>query len=96
MRRTRLIAGLAAILSLAALAPASAQSWQVDAKYCFGDAQAPGKAYRAACKDHDQFDSIIACETAAGDQNAVERIRMAGRDDVNTYMMGFGPIDGCQ
>ena len=27
---------------------------------------------------------------------AAERIRMAGRDDVNTYMMGFGAVDGCQ
>jgi hypothetical protein len=35
MRRSGSIAGLAAILCLAALAPASAQSWTVDAKYCF-------------------------------------------------------------
>jgi len=96
MRRSGSIAGLAAILCLAALAPASAQSWTVDAKYCFGDTQAPGKAYREACKTHDQFDSLLACEEAAGDENAAESIRLAGRDNVNTYMMDFGPIDGCK
>jgi hypothetical protein len=96
MCRTGSIAGLAAVLCLVGLGPAMAQSWQVDAKYCFGDTQAPGRAYRATCTDHDQFDSILACEKAAGDENAAERVRMAGRDDVNTYMMGFGPVDGCQ
>ena len=73
-----------------------ALDWQIDAKYCYGDTNGPGQAYRATCKDHDQFDSILACEKAAGDENAAERIRMAGRDDVNTYMMGFGAVDGCQ
>ncbi|HSY85076.1 MAG TPA: hypothetical protein VLA85_00795 [Verrucomicrobiae bacterium] len=96
MPRLGSIAGLAALLCLAGIAPASAQQWQVDAKYCFGDTQAPGQAYRATCKDHDQFDSVLACEKAANDQNAIDRVQMAGRDDVNTFMMGFGPIDGCQ
>ena len=99
MHRTRSIAAFAGLLCLATLAgasAASAQQWQVDAKYCFGDTQAPGQAYRTTCKDHDQFDSILACEKAAGDENAAERVRMAGRDDVNTFMMGFGQVDGCQ
>ena len=80
----------------AGFANAWALDWQIDAKYCYGDTNGPGQAYRATCKDHDQFDSILACEKAAGDENAAERIRMAGRDDVNTYMMGFGAVDGCQ
>lgn len=96
MRRTGSIAAFAGILCLSTLADAAAQQWQVDAKYCFGDTQAPGQAYRATCKDHDQFDSILACEKAAGDENAADRVQMAGRDEVNTYMMGFGPVDGCQ
>src|SRR5262249_57615439 len=95
MRRTRSIAAFAGILCLATLAgasAASAQQWQVDAKYCFGDTQAPGQAYRTTCKDHDQFDSILACEKAAGDENAAERVRMAGPDNLNTFIICFIPI----
>ena len=96
MKRMTWLSGLAALFCAAQIAPASAQQWQADAKFCFGDTQAPGQAYRATCKDHDQFDSILACEQATGDENALYRVREAGRDNVNTYMMGFGAIDGCQ
>jgi hypothetical protein len=51
---------------------------------------------RATCKDHDQYDSILACEAAAGAENAMARTRNAGRGVVNTYMMGFDTVDGCQ
>jgi hypothetical protein len=44
----------------------------------------------------DQYDSILACEAAAGDYNALTRTRMAGRDQVNTFMLGFGAVHGCQ
>src|SRR5260370_20008038 len=94
--RIALVASVAAMICLASFANAWALDWQIDAKYCYGDTNGPGQAYRATCKDHDQFDSILACEKAAGDENAAGRIRMAGRDDVNTYMMGFGAVDSCQ
>ena len=96
MPRIASVAAVTAVICLAGFANAWALDWQIDAKYCYGDTNGPGQAYRATCKDHDQFDSILACEKAAGDENAAERIRMAGRDDVNTYMMGFGAVDGCQ
>jgi hypothetical protein len=96
MPRIASVAAVTAAICLSSFANAWALDWQVDAKYCWGDTNGPGQAYRAACKDHDQFDSILACEKAAGDENAGERIRMAGRDDVNAYMMGFGAVDGCQ
>jgi hypothetical protein len=96
MLRIALVAGLTGILCVANSVPVAAQPWQSDAKFCFRDTDAPGKAYRALCKDHDQYDSILACEQAAGDENASYRIRQAGRDRVNAFMMGFGSIEGCQ
>ena len=50
------------ILFLVALADARAQDWTVAAQACYADTGAAGAAYRATCKDHDQYDSILACE----------------------------------
>ena len=60
------------------------------------DTGAAGTAYRATCKNHDQYDSILACEAAAGEENAMARTRMAGPGVVDTVMMDFGKVDGCQ
>jgi hypothetical protein len=97
MRQVNLRIAVAAALCLGTVpALAAGDEWQVDARACADMAGAPGDAYRAACQQQDQYDSILACQTAAGDENAVSRIKMAGRDDVNTYMEGFGPIAGCK
>ena len=70
--------------------------WTVAAQACYADTGPAGVAYWATCKDHDQYDSILACEAAAGEYNALSRTRMAGRDQVNTFMLGFGAVHGCQ
>ena len=95
MRRAESIA-IAGVLCLAALADVRAQDWTVAARACYADTGAAGAAHRATCKDHDQYDSILACEAAAGEYNALTRTRMAGRDQVNTFMLGFGAVHGCQ
>jgi len=92
-RHVCLIAAL--ILCLVSARAWADDAWRTDARTCGQMNGAPGDAYRATCKDHDQFDSILACEQAAGDQDAADRIQRAGRDDVNTYMQGFGPTEGC-
>jgi hypothetical protein len=96
MRRVESIVAIAGVLCFAMVIDAMAQDWQVAARSCYADSGAAGAAYRATCKNHDQFDSILACETAAGNDNAMARTRMAGRDQVNTFMMGFGAVNGCQ
>jgi hypothetical protein len=73
----------------------SDEPWKNDARSCSQMTGTPGDVYKSTCRKQDQFNSIIACEQSAGDQEAAERIRMAGRDAVNTYMQGFGPIEGC-
>jgi len=75
---------------------AAAQDWQAAAQECYADTGAAGKAYRSTCKDHDQYESIHACEAAAGEENAMARTRMAGPGVVDTVMMDFGKVDGCQ
>ena len=69
MRRAESIA-IAGVLCLAALADVRAQDWTVAARACYADTGPAGAAYRATFKDHDQYDSILACETAAGEYNA--------------------------
>ena len=91
----RIVVPLAAVLCLATL-EARAQDWQAAARECYADTGAAGTAYRSACKTHDQYDSILAYEAAAGEENAMARTRMTGRDVVDTFMMGFGTVDGCQ
>ena len=75
---------------------AAAQDWQAAAQECYADTGAAGAAYRSACKNHDQYESILACEAAAGEENAMARTRMAGPGVVDTLMMDFGKVDGCQ
>ncbi|MFI5019611.1 MAG: hypothetical protein ACHQHK_16835, partial [Dongiales bacterium] len=60
MPRIASVAAVTAAICLAGFANAWALDWQIDAKYCYGDTNGPGQAYRATCKDHDQFDSILA------------------------------------
>ena len=69
MRRAESIA-IAGVLCLAAVADVRAQDWTVAARACYADTGPAGAAYRATFKDHDQYDSILACETAAGEYNA--------------------------
>jgi hypothetical protein len=85
----------AGVLCFAAL-EAGAQDWQAAAQECYADTGAAGAAYRATCKNHDQYDAILACEAAAGEENAMARTRMAGPGIVDTVMMDFGKVDGCQ
>ena len=85
----------AGVLCFTAL-EASAQDWQAAAQECYADTGAAGAAYRSTCKNHDQYDSILACEAAAGEENAMARTRMAGPGVVDTVMMDFGKVDGCQ
>jgi hypothetical protein len=75
---------------------AGAQDWQAAAQECYADTGAAGAAYRSTCKNHDQYESILACEAAAGEENAMARTRMAGPGVVDTVMMDFGKVDGCQ
>jgi hypothetical protein len=100
MRKTGFIVaavvGLSLGLSLGATDSKSDEPWKNDARSCSQMSGTPGQVYKSTCQTQDQFDSILACEQAAGDQEAAQRIRMAGRDDVNTYMQGFGPIEGCK
>ena len=91
----RIVVPLAAVLCLTTL-EARAQDWQAAAREGYADTGAAGTAYRSACKTHDQYDSILAYEAAAGEENAMARTRMTGRDVVDTFMMGFGTVDGCQ
>src|SRR5215469_9192581 len=58
VRRAESIA-IAGVLCLAALADVRAEDWTVAARACYADS-GPA-AYRATCKDHDQYDSIPAC-----------------------------------
>ena len=95
MRRAEFIA-IVGVLCLATPTDVGAQDWTVAARACYADTGPAGAAYRATCKDHDQYDSILACEVAAGEYNALTRTRMAGRDQVNTFMLGFGAVHGCQ
>ena len=95
MRFVKIVVVAAGVLCLAAL-EAGAQDWQAAAQECYADTGAAGAAYRATCKNHDQYDSILACEAAAGEENAMARTRMAGPGVVDTVMMDFGKVDGCQ
>ena len=61
MRRAEFIA-IAGILCLATPTDVGAQDWTVAAQACYADTGRAGAAYRATCKDHDQYDSILACE----------------------------------
>ena len=95
MRFVKIVVVAAGVLCFAAL-EAEAQDWQAAAQECYADTGAAGAAYRATCKNHDQYDAILACEAAAGEENAMARTRMAGPGIVDTVMMDFGKVDGCQ
>jgi hypothetical protein len=95
MRIVEIVVATAGVLGFATL-ETNAQDWRAAAQECYADTGAAGAAYRSTCKNHDQFDSILACEVAAGEENAAARTRLAGRGVVNTLMMGFGTVDGCQ
>jgi hypothetical protein len=94
MRFVKIVVVAAGVLCFAR--EAGAQDWQAAAQECYADTGAAGAAYRATCKNHDQYDSILACEAAAGEENAMARTRMAGPGVVDTVMMDFGKVDGCQ
>ena len=57
-------------------APAAEEKWQSAAKWCTRDVEAPGAAYRAACKDgkYDQFDSVITCQQDAKNEKFVRTV----------------------
>ena len=95
MRFVKIVVAAGGVLCFAPL-EAGAQDWQAAAQECYADTGAAGAAYRSTCKDHDQYDAILACEAAAGEENAMARTRMAGPGVVDTVMMDFGKVDGCQ
>jgi hypothetical protein len=95
MRFVKIVLAVAGVACFGAL-EAAAQDWQAAAQECYADTGAAGAAYRSACKNHDQYESILACEAAAGEENAMARTRMAGPGVVDTLMMDFGKVDGCQ
>ena len=83
-------------LSFRALANAWALDWQIDAKYCYGDTK--GRARPIAPPARIMTSSIRSspARKPPGTRTPRSECSMAGRDDVNTYMMGFGAVDGCQ
>ena len=96
MRTKRIITAAVVGASLWATIAHADDAWKQDARSSSQATGAPGQAYKSACQTHDQYDAVLACLQAANAQDAVTRIQMEGRDGVNAYMLGFGPIEGCK
>ncbi|HKF64217.1 MAG TPA: hypothetical protein VKB42_22780 [Dongiaceae bacterium] len=82
-------------LGVAGTAQAANDDWKIDAMACREMTGPPGEAYRATCRSHDQYDSVLACMKALNEAGAEERMRAAGRDAVDAYMKGFPAMAGC-
>jgi hypothetical protein len=64
--------------------------WQIHSVWCTKDRGSSGGVYRATCRGHDQFDSIVACQRDAENGHPNDRtsnaVIQAGRAAVNAYM----------
>lgn len=89
-------AAAAGWLLLAGVASAAEDDWKIDAMACREMVGPPGTAYRATCRNHDQYDSVLACMKALNEAGAEERMRAAGRDAVDAYMSKLPAIEGCR
>jgi len=82
-------------LGLTATARAADDDWKIDAMACREMTGPPGEAYRATCRSHDQYDSVLACMKALNEAGAEERMQAAGREAVDSYLKGFPAVAGC-
>ena len=82
-------------LGFAGTARAADDDWKIDAMACREMTGPPGEAYRATCRTHDQYDSVLACMKALNEAGAEERMRAAGREVVDAYMKSFPAVAGC-
>jgi hypothetical protein len=65
--------------------------WQINSKWCTQDQGSSGRAYRNACTQVDQYDSVISCQQDARNGRAVQSIQQAGKEAVNAFMDGIKP-----
>jgi hypothetical protein len=96
MRQHRIAVGMALVLTAVIPATLAAEpDWQIHGKWCTTDKGSSGTRYLQTCPNHDQFDSVIACQQDARNGGAVQAIRDAGRDAVNAFMSNYKPMT-CQ
>jgi hypothetical protein len=69
--------------------------WQIHSIWCTRDGGSSGNVYKSMCANHDQFDSIVACQKDAekGHPNdpTSQTVINAGKDAVNAYMADKKP-----
>jgi hypothetical protein len=71
--------------------------WQIHSNWCANvDNGSSHKVYMSTCACSDQYDSVLACQRDAGQNNgdggaAVRAIENAGRQNVNSYMENNKP-----
>lgn len=88
MRKTFLLAIMTLLFGLEVVV-AQEPEWQIHCKWCTTDGGSSGGAYRATCRNYDQFDSVLACQ--AHNPGAQTAIRNAGRSAVNAFMDNWKP-----
>jgi hypothetical protein len=71
--------------------------WKKHSYWCAHDHGSSGGAYQSTCVNHDQFDSVVACQTdSKGSQgDSTQAVQAAGRDAVNQFMDAYKPTT-CQ
>jgi hypothetical protein len=95
--RKYIFLGVAALLlsKFAVVTTAQEPDWQIHSKWCVSDGGSSGRVYRNTCVNHDQFDSVVACQldSGGGDYNygPVRSVQAAGRQAVNQYMDNYKP-----
>jgi hypothetical protein len=71
--------------------------WQIHSNWCANvDNGSSHRVYMSTCQSADQYDSVLACQRDAGNNNgdggrAVSAIEQAGRQQVNQFMENNKP-----
>ena len=92
---SRFVLAIVAMSCVVLVSKAQEPDWQIHGKWCVSDRGSSGGKYRSTCVNHDQFDSVVACQldSGGGDYNygPVRAVQAAGRQAVNQYMDNYKP-----